>query len=459
MTPFADFLYFGVLLYIAAPSVIPGLAGRVRLSQFWILAATAIMLVVQYGTPVTLWNNAAVNEVLIVAAYALTEWLVAAGFLLVRQRMKHLHSRRGAVQVSRATYYAALAGALLPLALTKFTPLVAPEFVFGFLGISYVTFRSVDVVIGIQDGLIAELPIAQYLAFLLFFPTISSGPIDRYRRFAQDWKRKRTRAEFLQDLDGAVRRFFKGLLYKFIFAALIEQYWMNPVARGANLGDIASYMYAYSFYLFFDFAGYSNFAIALSYLLGVHTPENFNRPFFSQNIREFWDRWHISLSGWFRDHVYTRFVFAATKGKWFKSKYTASYLGFWLSMGLMGLWHGTAWYYLLYGFYHGTLLVLHDLFARWTKSRQVWGKGLLWRALSIIITFNLVCFSFLIFSGRLSAAALAPTPPPTRVAPASTVTPTLTPSPVPTKPRTPTPASSRAAPPTPMATKTRAPAR
>ncbi len=442
MIPYADFLYFGVVLYVVVPGIIPGLAQRLRLTQFWILAATAVMLLIQYYAPQPLVPGiipgTVPREVEIVVAYALCEWLVARAFLAVRRQAK-----------LNGVYHLALILGLAPLAAAKFVPLFAPAYTLGFLGISYLTFRSLDVVIGIQDGLITDLPLGRYLAFMLFFPTISSGPVDRYRRFALDWNRGRTRAEFMQDLDGAIQRVFKGLLYKFIIAALIQQYWLDPAAHGGEWFDLASYMYAYAFYLFFDFAGYSCFAIAFSYLLGIHTPENFNRPFFARNIREFWDRWHISLSWWFRDHVYTRLVFNATKGKWFKNKYVAGYLGFLLSMGLMGLWHGTAWYYLLYGLYHGVLLVGHDLFARWNKQHPLWGQGRLWQALSILITFNLVCLGLLIFSGRLATptilagsasqtikgsaiATLTPTPSPTPK-------PSATPKPTNTLTRTPTP--------------------
>src|SRR5213079_2515277 len=175
--------------------------------------------------------------------------------------------------------------------------------------------------------------------FLFFFPTISAGPIDRYQRFAADWRKRRTRAEFLIDLDSAVHRIFRGFLYKFIVAALIKQYWLERAASSGSLMALVSYMYAYSFYLFFDFAGYSAFAIALSYLFGIHTPENFDRPFLARNIRDFWNRWHISLSWWFRDHIYMRFVMAASKRHWFKNKYVVSPLGFFMTFGLMGLWH------------------------------------------------------------------------------------------------------------------------
>jgi membrane protein involved in D-alanine export len=161
-------------------------------------------------------------------------------------------------------------------------------------------------------------------------------------------------------------------------------------------------MYAYSLYLFFDFAGYTAFAVGVSNLFGIHSPENFRRPFLARDIRDFWNRWHISLSWWFRDHVYMRFVLAATRGRWFGDRYLASYAGFFLSMGLMGLWHGFEAQYIGYGLYHGALLTAHDVFSRWNKLHQVWGEGPVWRAAGIVLTIQAVCFGFLIFSGHLS---------------------------------------------------------
>jgi membrane protein involved in D-alanine export len=388
MTPYADFFYFALMLYPVVPTIILGLLGRINWR--WILIVTVLVVIVQFGDTLNVLPKTGVMEIWLVLAYAAFQWVVSNAFLFIRKRRQN-----------RWVYYAALLFSLLPLALAKFVPLIAPKTLIGFLGVSYVTFRCVDVILNIQDGLINSLPTAQYLVYLFFFPTISSGPIDRYRRFVTDWSHNRTRAEFLQDLDGAVHRLFTGFLYKFILAALIKQYWMDPVAKGDNLLTIVSYMYAYSFYLFFDFAGYSQFAIAFSYLFGIHTPENFNRPFLARDIRDFWSRWHMSLSTFFRDHIYYRFVIAATKGKWFKDRFLASYLGFFLMFGLMGLWHGTTPNYLLYGLYHGSLFTGYDLFQRWNKTRKVWGEGPLWHAAGIFVTFNLVCFGFLIFSGRI----------------------------------------------------------
>ena len=390
MIPYTSFLYFGVSLYVLLPSLLIGWVKK--LSRLWIVLATLGMLVVQYSIPQKITANVSISDLWLVTGYVVYEWLAAVIFLPIRQRGSH-----------RTVFYFFLLIGLAPLLAGKFIPLFNVPYGLTFLGLSYVTFRSLDAIIGIQDGLIKSLPPVQYLAYVLFFPTISSGPIDRYNRFAEDWKKNRTGQEFMQDLDGAIHHIFTGFLYKFILAALIKTYWLDPVAQGSQFLQIVSYMYAYTLYLFFDFAGYSAFAVGFSYIFGIHTPENFNRPFLSRDLRDFWNRWHISLSTWFRDQIYSRFVLAALKGHWFKNKYVASYLGFLLTFGLMGLWHGTAWYYLVYGLYHGVMLSVYDLLGRWNKRAKIWGKGFWWQVLSIFITLQVVCFGLLIFSGRLAA--------------------------------------------------------
>ncbi len=402
MTPYTDFLYFGVLLYPILPALVLGLMARSL--RWWILIATAGMLAVHYSDRVSLFHAATGGATLshlpsglsqpvplfcCVAAYGLFQYLVARSFFALRAR-----GRRPWV------FYLAVLLAIAPLVCVRLLPATALHSLFGFVGISYLTFRSVDAVIGVQDGLITSLPPGQYLAYLMFFPTISSGPVDRYRRFATDWSRTRTRSEFLADLDKGVHRIFTGFLYKFILAYLVKTRWMDPAAGGTGAFPMVSYMYAYSAYLFFDFAGYSAFAVGVSHLLGIHCPENFDRPFLAGNIKDFWNRWHISLSTWFRDHIYMRFLMTARKGGWFRGKYTASYIGFYLLFVLMGIWHGFAPHYLVYGFYHGTLFVAHDLISRAARTRG-WTETRAWRIASVVTTFNLVCFGLLLFSGHL----------------------------------------------------------
>jgi membrane protein involved in D-alanine export len=389
--PYADFAYFGLLLYAAIPTLILGLFGRA--GWRWALLVTAAMLVVQYHELVNVRSGFPVREIWIVIGFAAWQWMTIRAFA-------------GAGARGGWLFCVALGASLLPLAVAKLIPLVSPISQVGFLGISYITFRALDIVFCLRDNVIAAPGTLDFLMFLFFFPTISAGPIDRYRRFVSDWRRKRTRAEFLGDLDGAVHRLFRGFFYKFIVAALIKQYWLEPAARSGSFRALIGYMYAYSFYLFFDFAGYSAFAIALSYLFGVHTPENFRQPFLARNIRDFWNRWNITLSFWFRDHVYMRFLLAAARGKWFASIHTAAILGYFLAFGLMGLWHGIEPHYIIYGLYQATLLSVFHIFSSWNKVHGYWRDGPFSNALAVFITFHFVCFGLLIFSGRIGAARL-----------------------------------------------------
>ena len=394
MTPYATFLYFGILLYLLVPFILDGIARPVRAAsgRAWIVVMTLVMTIFHF------WDNHEAvlkhtpRELWMVLAYVFIQWLNATCFL--RSTIK---KKNGFV------FFIALTITIVPFFIAKFTVLPArsPDHpLFGFLGISYITFRTIDVLIGIRDGVIKKIDAKQYCCYLLFFPTMSSGPIDRYRRFEKDWNKTRNRSEFLVNLDRGIQLIAQGFLYKFIIAALIDYHWIKVLEQHHGFKGTVLYMYAYTFYLFFDFAGYSAFAIGFAKIIGFDVIPNFRAPFFAQNIRDFWDRWHISLSWWFRDHVYMRFVMLATKKKWFQSKYTGSYLGYFLTMQLMGVWHGITPHYLVYGAYHGLLLIGYDVFSRWNKQKNYLSSRM-GEIISMVITFHVVCFGLLIFSGRL----------------------------------------------------------
>ncbi|MEP6732775.1 MAG: MBOAT family O-acyltransferase [bacterium] len=383
MNPFGSFLYFGLLLYVLI-AVVAARLFSVR-PRIIIFVSTVVVLTGQYALTDHGLSSEPVRNVARVFVFAIVQWVIAQLFLRVRAAGKN-----------QPAFYAAVALALVPLAWEKFSPSSAAHVV-AFAGISYTTFRALDAIICIQDKLIVELPLTEFVAFVLFFPAISAGPIDRYRRFRTDYEQERSRADLLLDLDRATERIFRGVLYSFIVAPLIDFYWLAPASRARGVLALASYTYAYSIHLFFDFAGYSAFAIGVGYIVGVRSLENFNRPFLATNIADFWNRWHISLSSWLRDHVYGRFVLAAKKGRWFTGRYTPGYIGSILAFGLMGLWHGPSLHYLVYGMYHATLIVGHAMYARPDRVRRVHIPPFVGR----VLTFNAVCVGFLIFSGRL----------------------------------------------------------
>ena len=143
-------------------------------------------------------------------------------------------------------------------------------------------------------------------------------------------------------------------------------------------------------------------AIGASYILGVKTPENFNMPFISRDMKDFWNRWHISLSYWFRDFIYTRFVMRSLEKKRFKDKHTASYIGFLITFVTMGLWHGIKTYYFIYGLYEGMLLIFTEYFQLKSSLYKKYKNHLTFKLVSIFINFHLACFGLLLFSGYLS---------------------------------------------------------
>ncbi len=193
-----------------------------------------------------------------------------------------------------------------------------------------------------------------------------------------------------------------GFLYKYIIAYLINQYAVQPLLpQLSEWGSKWLYMYAYSFYLFFDFAGYSLFAIAFSYVMGIQTPPNFNQPFKARNIKDFWNRWHMSLSFWFRDCVYMRALFFMSKKRLLKSQLAMSNIAFLINFFIMGVWHGLEWFYILYGLYHAMLFIVYGFYERWRKQHPPRWKNQFTNLLSIVVTFHFVAFGFLIFSGNL----------------------------------------------------------
>ena len=270
----------------------------------------------------------------------------------------------------------------------------------AFIGISYMSFKTIQIMIEISDGLIKErVSIIDYIQFLLFFPTVSSGPIDRSRRFMVDIKERMLRDEYLELAGVGVYRVVLGLLYKVVLSTYSYHYLVTLPNFG-SLEYSIKYMYLYTLYLFFDFAGYSLMAVGSSNILGIKTPMNFNKPFLSIDIKDFWNRWHITLSTWLRDFVFSRVFMEATKKKRFKKRLNTAMYAYMVNMLLMGFWHGLTISYIVYGAYHGILMAGFEYYQKKSKfykknKNKAWYKVCSW-----FITINLVIFGLYIFSGE-----------------------------------------------------------
>lgn len=317
--------------------------------------------------------------------------------LIVIYVYRYIYKRFGRVEWM---YYTALIMSLLPLGIYKITHFFSVT-ILGFLGISYITFKCVQIVIEIYDGLIDNVNLIETIYFLIFFPTLSSGPVDRSRRFGEDYVKKYDRREYAELVGDGLFKIFLGAFYKIVLSALFYGMMMK-ISDGRMWYHHILYAYCYGIYMFFDFAGYSSMAVGTSYILGVKTPDNFNKPFISVDIKDFWNRWHISLSYWLRDFVFSRCVMKFSKKKWFHDRLGRAMAAYMVNMFIMGVWHGLDISYIIYGIYHGLLLVFNEWYQKKAKFYKKNKDKKWYRILSWFITMQLVMFGFFIFAGRLS---------------------------------------------------------
>lgn len=376
MIPFSGLLFFYLLFLGLLPAVVLGLLGK-KLHYYGIFLCAAMLVIV-------FWQN---GQLAALALFFLWEMALCCLFWRLPKR-------------TRPLLWAAVILALGPLGLIKLGEVLQPFSLFRLMGASYMSFRAVQVLLDIYDGRLQKLRPVALGYFLLFFPAVSSGPIDRYRRFLSDLDRPPDREHYRTLLAQGIWKLAGGCVSAVVVSGFIQQYWLAALPE-SGFGATLSYMYGYTFYLFFNFAGYSSMAIGTGYLLGIQMPENFNQPFLSVDMKDFWSRWHISLSTWLRDYLYSRFVMKSLKQKRFSNPRTASYLGYVLNMMAMGAWHGLQPQYLLYGVYHSALMCLNevlDLHCKPFRSFKTHGAG---QVVCVLVTFHLFSFGLLIFSGRL----------------------------------------------------------
>ena len=288
---------------------------------------------------------------------------------------------------------------ILPLVINKVFALTSLHLL-AFIGISYMSFKTIQIMLEISDGLIKEkISVKDYLQFLLFFPTVSAGPIDRSRRFLKEINEVMPRKEYLELAGDGVYRIVLGLLYKIVLSTYVYQMLLALNNTGTVVYSI-KYMYLYTLYLFFDFAGYSLMAVGSSNILGIQTPMNFNKPFLSVDIKDFWTRWHITLSTWLRDFVFSRVLMQVIRKQWFKNRLHNAIYAYMVNMLVMGFWHGLSVSYIVYGFYHGVLMAGFEVYQKKSNFYKKNKNKNWYKLLSWFVTMNLVMIGFFIFSGE-----------------------------------------------------------
>ncbi|HNO79885.1 MAG TPA: MBOAT family protein [Phycisphaerae bacterium] len=287
----------------------------------------------------------------------------------------------------------------------------APDWTHRFLlpvGISFYTFQSLSYTIDVYRGQLAPTrSLLKFALFVSFFPQLVAGPIVRASDFLPQLE---TKARY--DEQRAIHGFwliFIGLFKKIciadvLAATLLDDVFGNPL--GASRTELLLAAYGYSFQIYCDFSGYSDVAIGAAAILGFNLPLNFNRPFLAVSFRDFWRRWHISLSTWLRDYLYVP-LGGARRGA------RRTYINLALVMLLGGLWHGANWTFVLWGALHGTFLIVERLFGQDCKDADGLSPSTVW--LRRFITFHLVVLTFALFRcdsiatfGHFIGAVIAP---------------------------------------------------
>jgi len=268
------------------------------------------------------------------------------------------------------------------------------------LGLSFYTFQSLTYTIDLyrRDGE-GTTSLLAYLSAVTFFPTLQAGPITRVTELVKQFSAR----PLLSRADGG-RAFFLiglGLLKKALIADYLAENLVNRVFDTPKLYsgfEVLIAVYAYSLQLYYDFSGYTDIARGSAMLLGIRLPINFDRPYASANMTEFWRRWHISFSNWLRDYLYFSLPGARSR--------TMPYVNLVITMLLGGLWHGLTWTFAIWGLLHGTALAATRAWFAW-RGRPRQAVSPLRRALAVFGTYQFVCLTWIFFRAASLADALA----------------------------------------------------
>ncbi len=263
----------------------------------------------------------------------------------------------------------------------QWTKLVLP------IGISFYTFETITYVVDVYRKVHKPLKnFWDYQLYIILFPKLIAGPIIRYHDLS-DQIIDRSQNDTIDNRLSGFYRFAIGLSKKVLIANQIGK--QADAIFALNYAGLDSFtawigILAYTFQIYFDFSGYSDMAIGIGKMIGFKFPENFNNPYTSQSITEFWKRWHISLGNWMRNYLYIPLGGNRVESKW------RVYFNLWLVFLLSGLWHGASWSFILWGAYHGLFLIMEKGFLQKVYNR-------IGKLTSTFITFFVVVIGWVFF--------------------------------------------------------------
>jgi D-alanyl-lipoteichoic acid acyltransferase DltB (MBOAT superfamily) len=259
------------------------------------------------------------------------------------------------------------------------------------LGISFITFHAISLLFDAYRQKLMQTPsLVNVLLYVSFFPQLIAGPILRASQFLPQLEKPR-QADYIRITRAGIL-ITMGLFKKVIIANYLATQLVDDVF--SNTGEHVSTLlgvYGYAIQIYCDFSGYTDIAIGCAMLLGYQFPLNFRNPYIASSIQDFWHRWHITLSTWLRDYLYIPMG---------GSRYGLPRMLICLIVTMLigGLWHGASWQFIIWGGYHGLLLVIYHLWAKWANNKNFsWRNSKLWKIFSIVFVFHLVTLGWIFF--------------------------------------------------------------
>jgi len=272
------------------------------------------------------------------------------------------------------------------------------------LGFSYIAFRLLHTIRDRQTGRLPVVTLPEYVTYVIFFPALTAGPIDRIERFIQDLRRHPISVS-AEDLSIAGKRLMVGLFKKFVLADSLAIIALNSVnaLQTRTAGWMWVLLYAYTFQILFDFSGYTDIAIGIGGFLGFRLPENFANPYLKPNLTQFWNSWHITLTQWFRSYFFnplTRFLRSSKQPIPVPAIILLTQIS---TMILIGLWHGVTWNFILWGLWHGIGLFVQNRWSEFLRPHLAGLENRKWlrfslMVLSIFLTFQYVALGWVWFA-------------------------------------------------------------
>ncbi len=272
------------------------------------------------------------------------------------------------------------------------------------LGISFMSFHAISLMMDVWRGKLERAPsLEDVLLYVAFFPQLIAGPILRASTFMPQLQRAPDPARI--ETSRALLLIAIGLFKKVVIAnslatLLVDDVFSNPQSFSAS--QVLLGIYGYAAQIYCDFSGYTDIAIGCAMLLGYRFPDNFNNPYRSASPQEFWRRWHISLSTWLREYLFIP-LGGSRQGEWLNVR------NLFITMLLGGLWHGAAWNFVIWGFWHGLLLAVHRVWDNYwyAHGNDGWRDSDQWRYISRILLFHAVCLGWIFFRAEDLGQAFA----------------------------------------------------